>query len=164
MCGCRAMADPVFAAHVVGARSCACASSPPQIAGVLPTFRTPSDVREQKTKIDALMKSVDAAVQQCAALPPVRKQAWLNLWNSWVMYRDGEDSWWHAAAQYDRGTEYEREARAWHDELVRAACESGGPIVKPPDEAGSADIVSALKLGAVAVIVAAAVYGVSRFV
>lgn len=159
-CACRVLADPVFAAHVAAPRSCACDG----IGDLLPTIVWPGDVTKKKQELDPHFVTTNAALVACSALPAAERAAWSDFFAQWRRVFAQPEDLWGLSNQWDEVQRFGANLRAWQ-ERVAGRCSLNAPeLPKPPEEAGSADVVSAIKVAAAAIIVAATVYGVTRFV
>ena len=101
------------------------------MSGILPKFVTPDDVRDIKNRLDPFVRALDATVSTCKSINPGTKDAWQNFSKAWRGFYDEEDSWMHAAAQYDNAESYERSIAEWQ-RIIGAACPVPGPKVDPP--------------------------------
>ncbi|NOU28412.1 MAG: hypothetical protein HOO96_10960 [Polyangiaceae bacterium] len=98
--------------------------------GLLPKFVTTDDVRAQKTRLDAVVRSIDATAKTCATMPPDVRLAWEGFSKAWRGYCDAEDSWLSAAAEYDEGVAYEKQIADWQVRIGEV-CKLAAPPIKP---------------------------------
>jgi hypothetical protein len=101
------------------------------VSGILPKFVTPDDVRDIKNRLDPFVRALDATVSSCKSITDGTRNAWQNFSKAWRGFYDEEDSWMHAAAQYDNAESYERSIAEWQ-RIIGAACPVPGPKVDPP--------------------------------
>lgn len=148
-----------------GGQGCALAElapSPPTMGGFLPQFRTPSSVRELKSRLRPSFDTADAAVKSCSKFPPNERNAWDGFFRSWTEYRDADESWWDAASEYDNGLVLEKSLGEWQEKIA-SRCDLAGPRVKTDEDVNGASL-SAVKWASAAVIAVAVVWGVRTII
>jgi hypothetical protein len=133
--------------------------------GVLGT--TKALVRAKKNELNPHWESTDADVDACPGLTAPERAAWKRSLASWREFYRADDDWlfgFGTGPIYDQALAYQAALAGWQ-EKIRVTCALSTPgVPRPPEEAGSADLVSAIKFAAVAVVVAASVYGITRVV
>ncbi len=101
------------------------------VAGILPRFVTPSDVRALKTRVDPFVRALDGSVASCGTLPPQTRAGWEGFSSAWRSYVVEDDSWLHTAAQMDQGEAYEQDLAHWQDLLAQSKCGTSTPRITP---------------------------------
>lgn len=116
------------------------------------------DVDALKRSIHPSMVATDGAVASCAGLSPSEVDAWREFFKSWNAYRDEPTPLLVGTGRrYVEGLAYREQLAGWQEHL-RPKCKVPGAVPKA-DESDASNISSAVRWGAVAVIAAAAVYG-----
>jgi hypothetical protein len=105
--------------------------------GILPTFVTPGDVRDLKTRIDPFVRAMDRDVQNCKAASEDFKSGWAAFSGAWRSYFDQEDSWLHTAAQMNQGEAYEQDLAHWQASLRGQRCQATAPTIEPSSNSPS---------------------------
>jgi hypothetical protein len=105
------------------------------VAGVLPKFVTPSDVRDLKNRVDTFVRALDQSVAACATMTDAQRAGWSAFSQQWRAYFAEDDSWWHTAAQMDQGESYERDVAHWQDWFSQFHCAPSAPRITPSSDA-----------------------------
>lgn len=116
-----------------------------------------------KKRIDPFFVSADLAIDRCVAMPPEEKQVWSAFYLTWKMHLAKETHWFFAGEDWRLTCSYAHTLDAWRKKLGELSCAIPGPAVIEAPVQG-AELLSAVKWGAAAVLVAAVVYGVTRIV
>ncbi len=134
-----------------------------RIGGWLPTVVWPSDVDREKARLDPSFRSTDAAVAACGGLSPAARAGWVAFYAGWRDFASRETPLFGASNEWEEAQRYGRDLAGWQETVRTARCEVPGPVPTVTDPDAPVDL-SPLKWVAAAVVVAAAAYGVSRFV
>lgn len=115
-----------------------------------------------KARIDPFFDATDGAVDRCAGLAPEEKASWSAFYLTWKAHRSTETNWFFAFEQWRITCSYALTLDGWRDKLKGSCAIPGPAVIEVPKTAE--DVLTAVKWGAAAVIVAAVVYGVTRIV
>ncbi len=148
-------ADPARAK--LAARGCGDART---IGKLLPTFVTPSSVRDLKARLNPAFQTTNADVKACDGLDSRERSAWAAFYASWEHYRGSEETFWGVTAEYDAGLIFEKSLQEWQG-VLESKCRLSAPKVKTEDREQD---LSAVKWAAAAVIAIAVVYGIKQVV
>lgn len=107
------------------------------VAGILPRFVTPSDVRALKNRVDPFVRALDASVAACPTLLASTRAGWEGFSSAWRTYMVEDDSWLHTAAQMDQGEAYEQDLGHWQDLLAQSKCGTSTPRITPTNPSTS---------------------------
>lgn len=146
---------------------------PPQIyrskvAGVFPRFVTCADVAQLKAELNATVVGLQASLYACpkAATDGPTTTSWAAFQQAWNTYYQASCGW-DAAAQMDRGEDFQRQLRDWGAKLQALGCNLSAPLPPDPGTAASGtDALSTLKVAGyavAAVAVAVAVVKLANF-
>lgn len=100
-------------------------------------FVTPSDVRALKSRLDPFVVAVDAAVAQCPAIDAATRASWSAFVKSWRDYRDAEDHFLTAGAEFNTGCDFQTAIAGWQRTVGSFACGLPGPSLPEPKPPGS---------------------------
>ena len=102
----------------------------------LPTWVTPSLVRDQKQRVAPRVRELGAKVAQAAALPDAARAAWVQFARAWASFESDAEEWTHCAAQYANALAFEDVLPEWSDAIAMLAgsdaSATSSPGTSPP--------------------------------
>lgn len=130
-------------------------------------FVTPGDVKALKTRLQAYVVPLEAAVAQCPKIDPATRGAWEAFATSWRDYRATEEHFLTAGSEFTTGCEYERAITGWQQTIAGLACNVAGPPLASPgggsaDDSSTKRTVRTVAVAAGVVAVAIALRGITR--
>jgi len=87
----------------------------------LPTWVTPSLVRQQKERAAPRVRELGAKVAQARELPDAARTAWVEFARAWASFESDPEEWTHCAAQYANALAFEDVLPEWADALAMLA-------------------------------------------
>lgn len=166
-CACSPCRGAVMGEYVPGARMGGVARMAGVDAGtcdeVIGLHLDAAEVTAFKMRVGAFFVSTDAAVQACATLAPAERATWEAFYASWKLHSANFANFWTAGEQWRATCAFARTLDAFRDTL-RSQCTVPGPAKILVENPAQTELLSAVKWGAAAILVAAVVYGVTRVV
>jgi hypothetical protein len=110
--------------------------SPPSAKRPSPFFGTwasPTDVRAQKNRTDALVRALNSAMAASSSLDADARRAWSEFFRGWVSFFNDDDSWVHGATLYECAVAYEDTLPEWRDVLDFASRDALGASPAAPN-------------------------------
>jgi hypothetical protein len=112
------------------------APAPKRDVSFLPTWVTPTLVREQKTRITPRVRELGLKVAQASALDETMRRAWVEFAGAWGAFEADEEGWTHCTAQYENALAFEDVLPEWDDTVSIAGAglpqASPGTTAPPP--------------------------------
>lgn len=137
-------------------------------AGFWPTWIYPSTVDAAKADLLATLQSANQTVASCTALPTATTASWTTFYNTVAAYaQPSTTSIWGLGGQMDQVQKYQAELYDWQIYLGQQRCVMSSPTTNPeaPLPPGTPSVwVGVAKLAALAAVLGAGAYGVSKVV
>jgi len=118
------------------------------MGGLLPTFIDPAAATSQLTSLATNLDSTNNAVLSCTALSSTQAQAWNSFYMTASQWAKTTTPGWitpSSDAVYEQARVYARTLYAWQQQLQKAGCNLGIPVVDPDANPQVDQFLNALK-------------------
>ena len=114
-------------------RSSPMGRDPSAYSSVGQRFVTSSTVRSAKESLDPFIRSLDSTAYECAQFSPERRAAWSRFLIAWEKFYTADDGFFTAGAEMDQFQQYERQFKAWEQEIGRTCQLASAPYSSTAD-------------------------------